>query len=317
MKILLSKTKAYSVWIYILSIFVIFLPGCKSKITTEIILEKPSPEQLKDIDKYFVALSQRAKKCGLSISSNSVANDGTIRITCKGGDTQTIKKLFFKKNVEFNFMVLMDESITWQFLHDMDLTNIHFDSSDYFGSRYDSISSYLKLEFDPTQMSPIFAFAYPEDTTYINYTLDSLLAKQLGENYCRFMWGIPVPKDSMRIPLYLLKTDKQNPFEQNESFIDHASVGRNSMTGQIEINISFNTKYKNSWADMTGNHVREMIAIIIENEVYSAPMVNEKIENGRASISGINNEQQAMIISGLLTANQLPFELKVIEAKSN
>ncbi len=315
MKILLSKTKAYSIWIYILCIFVIFLPGCKSKITTEFILEKPTAEQEKNIGDYLDALEQRAENCGISISSKILEESGEIQINCKGGNPASIKNLLFKKNFDFKLMVMLDESIIWEFLHDMDLSTIDFDTSMYFGSRYDSISGYFKLEIDGTRMYPVFGNSLPSDTSYAKHLLDSLLKDDLGENYCVSRWGIPLPNDSIRLPLYLFKTDEQNPFEQNERFIEYANVEKSTFSGMPEIRIKFKSNYISSWSKMTGVHKGEIIALIINNRVYSTPMIHERIEGGLATISGMFDLDEAKIISGLLISDPLPFELKLVSMK--
>lgn len=313
---MISKLAAFPHCMFAIILSLIFFTSCKSPVTTEIILEKPTTEQLKDLDNYLNILSQRAKNCGVKIATTSVNSDGNLHIICKGGDPVTIQKLLFKKNVEFNLMVALDESIIWEFLQNIDMSNVQFDTSEYHGSKYDSIASYLKIKIDNADLIPIFGFAYPADTNYITHILDSLLENKFGANYCRLAVGIPFLIDSLRLPLYILKIDEQNPFEKNEKFIDYSSVGSNEMTGRPEIEIKFKKNYMAGWAEMTGNHKGEVIALLIDHQVYSAPIVNEKIVNGRASIGGPFTNKQAEIISGIITSDQLPFELKIISVLS-
>ncbi len=66
------------------------------------------------------------------------------------------------------------------------------------------------------------------------------------------------------------------------------------------VEIRFNMTGAKKWADMINKNPGNMVAFIINDLVYSLPVVNGAIDNGRALISGIDDEQTAKKISDML-----------------
>ncbi|NOQ27027.1 MAG: hypothetical protein GQ564_16825 [Bacteroidales bacterium] len=70
------------------------------------------------------------------------------------------------------------------------------------------------------------------------------------------------------------------------------------------VEINFNLKGARKWADMTKNNVGNIVAIVIDNQIYSMPRVNSEIRRGIAGISGFENEFIAKEISESLNASK-------------
>jgi preprotein translocase subunit SecD len=63
---------------------------------------------------------------------------------------------------------------------------------------------------------------------------------------------------------------------------------------------------------VTGENVNKRIAIVLDNTVYSAPVVRERISGGRASISGSFSADEAKDLAIVLRAGALPAPVTVI-----
>lgn len=81
--------------------------------------------------------------------------------------------------------------------------------------------------------------------------------------------------------------------------------------GQREIILQFNTKGGKDFAELTRNNVGRQLAIVLDNKLYSAPVIKGAIPGGRATISGQFSQEECKAISDALVSGSLPFEIKV------
>ena len=65
------------------------------------------------------------------------------------------------------------------------------------------------------------------------------------------------------------------------------------------------------FADFTGQHVGEVLAIFYDGRLLTAPRINEKITNGMAEISGFSSLREATDVASCLNGGALPVHLKV------
>jgi preprotein translocase subunit SecD len=99
------------------------------------------------------------------------------------------------------------------------------------------------------------------------------------------------------------------------SAIDDARVDFNQNT-QVEVSLTLNSEGGKRFAQITGENVGKSLAIILDNEVYSYPRINERISGGRCSISGGFTLDEAKQLAVVLKAGALPAPLKVLEERT-
>jgi len=63
------------------------------------------------------------------------------------------------------------------------------------------------------------------------------------------------------------------------------------------VEIYFNRVGAGKWADLTAKNTGRMVAFIIDNRVYCMPLVNARINNGVALITGLKDDTEAKQIS--------------------
>jgi preprotein translocase subunit SecD len=84
---------------------------------------------------------------------------------------------------------------------------------------------------------------------------------------------------------------------------------------QYEIAFKLNPEAGKQFADWTGNHIGQALAIVLNNEVISAPMVQGQIyESGQ--ITGRFTRQAAEILSIALTSGMLPHWVEVVSQEA-
>ncbi len=86
--------------------------------------------------------------------------------------------------------------------------------------------------------------------------------------------------------------------------------------GQPDVTITFDGQGGRRFARITQENTGKPFAIIVDNEVISAPNINEPILGGTASISGGFTVQSANELAIALRSGKLPVALKVIEERT-
>ena len=70
------------------------------------------------------------------------------------------------------------------------------------------------------------------------------------------------------------------------------------------------------FARVTGNNVNRQLAIVLDNIVQSAPIINERIPSGDASITGNFSVETSRDLAIVLRAGALPAPVRIIEERS-
>lgn len=100
------------------------------------------------------------------------------------------------------------------------------------------------------------------------------------------------------------------------SVVTRASEQPDPTTGEITVSLQMNNEGARTWADMTrqayegGN--RE-IAIVLDDEVVSAPRVINPIEGGNSSITGGFNLEEAKDLASILEVGKLPAGTRIVQ----
>ncbi len=81
------------------------------------------------------------------------------------------------------------------------------------------------------------------------------------------------------------------------------------------VSIEFKGEGVPRFADMTADNIGKQIAIILDNVVVSAPVVNVAIENGNANISGSFTREEADELVSLLKSGAFSAPVEVIEER--
>lgn len=84
--------------------------------------------------------------------------------------------------------------------------------------------------------------------------------------------------------------------------------------GGIAVDMQMNAQGAKVWKRLTGESIGKQIAIVLDNYVYSYPVVNGEIPSGRSSISGGNMDlNEAQDLANILKAGKLPAPARIVE----
>ena len=95
--------------------------------------------------------------------------------------------------------------------------------------------------------------------------------------------------------------------------LSEARVSLDNQFSEPYVSITFNEEGARRFEEVTGENVKKRMAIILDNTVYSAPVIQEKIAGGNAQITGNFNMDEAKDLTIVLKAGALPAPLKMLQ----
>jgi len=95
-----------------------------------------------------------------------------------------------------------------------------------------------------------------------------------------------------------------------------AQPGFDQRTNEPIVSFKFNTSGSRKFAQATTENVGQPFAIVLDNEVISAPVIREPITGGSGQISGNFTVQAANELALLLRAGALPAPLTIVEERT-
>ena len=104
--------------------------------------------------------------------------------------------------------------------------------------------------------------------------------------------------------------------EVTGDMVETASAGINQDGGGFEINFAFDSRGARRFADYTKEHVGELFAIVLDNEVISYPRIQTPITAGQGRITGNFAPEEAQRIATLIRSGALPAPLTTLDQRT-
>jgi preprotein translocase subunit SecD len=95
--------------------------------------------------------------------------------------------------------------------------------------------------------------------------------------------------------------------------LSDAKVNIDSRFSEPYVSLSFNAAGGKLFEEVTGANVKKRLAISLDNTIYSAPVIQEKIAGGNAQITGSFSMEEAKDLSIVLRAGALPAPMKMLQ----
>lgn len=97
------------------------------------------------------------------------------------------------------------------------------------------------------------------------------------------------------------------------SLLTDARVQIDSRFNEPYVSLTFNSLGAKIFEDVTGKNVKKRLAIVLDGNVYSAPVIQERISGGNAQITGSFTMDEAKDLAIVLRAGALPAPLRLLE----
>jgi SecD/SecF fusion protein len=180
--------------------------------------------------------------------------------------------------------------------------------------------AYLRPAFDQKDgkyyygKGPTVGYCAIIDTIKVNRILNMEQVKAVFPREYKFLWEVKAfdeKKTMLRlIAIKVTSNDGKAPIDGGVVTDARQDFGQN---GTNEVAMTMNSEGAKTWKRLTGEHVGECIAIVLDNYVYSFPTVNSEIPNGHSQITGNFTLEEAKDLANVLKAGKLPAPAKIVE----
>jgi len=146
--------------------------------------------------------------------------------------------------------------------------------------------------------------------------------KSLFPSDVEFMWGSEPVRDfntgqpTRNYVLYAIKKGRANAEAPlSGEHVVRATAAPDPITNEVAVSLNMDNQGARIWADMTTKAAQDdnrEIAIVLDNEVVSAPRVNTPITGGNSSITGNFTVQEGNDLASILEVGKLPAKTKII-----
>lgn len=131
------------------------------------------------------------------------------------------------------------------------------------------------------------------------------------DDKCRFAWSNLF--DDTDICLYALKIDEGGRISLTDADIQSFEAKYDSIWHKDYIDFKFKKPAVQVWADATKRNLSKAIAMVMDNNVIFAPLVNEEINGGNCSISGDFTKEKLRYIAAVGSGGALPVSFMVVK----
>jgi len=100
------------------------------------------------------------------------------------------------------------------------------------------------------------------------------------------------------------------------AYLTDARVQIDSQFNEPYVSINFDKKGARIFESITAENVNKRLAIVLDNNVYSAPVIQEKIAGGQARITGRFTTEEARDLAIVLRAGALPAPVNILEERT-
>ena len=151
-----------------------------------------------------------------------------------------------------------------------------------------------------------------EITRMIDYAFEK---KVIDSRTVKFLWAAkPMNDDGSDIyQLFAIRINTRDGSALLDGGVITDARQDYNQTGGNEISMTMNSEGAREWKRITGENVGNCIAIVLDNLVYSAPVVNGEIAGGRSSITGDFSLEEAKDLANILKSGKLPAPAVIVQ----
>ena len=173
---------------------------------------------------------------------------------------------------------------------------------------------FAMLQPTGAQRGCLVGIAQALDTAEINALLNSEVAKQIFPADLSLKWGVKsMDKAGKIFELYAIRTTGQNGRAPLEGEVVTDAKDEFDQYGNPIVTMKMNTEGARKWAALTEANVNHCVAVVLDNLVYSAPNVMNKIDGGNTQISGNFTTTETKDLANVLQSGKMPAPASIIQ----
>ncbi|TGD81224.1 protein translocase subunit SecDF [Hymenobacter wooponensis] len=153
------------------------------------------------------------------------------------------------------------------------------------------------------------------DTARVNAVLRSPDTRAVLPSNLTFLWGVkPDVIDGQEyLQLYAIRKSREAEAPIGGEVISEARGDFDQLSGRAEVSMQMTPSGARKWQKLTAANIGRQVAIVLDDNVYSAPVVQAEIAGGNSSISGNFTIEEAQDLANILKAGKLPAPTRIVE----
>jgi len=166
----------------------------------------------------------------------------------------------------------------------------------------------------------VFGQVHYKDTAKVNQYMRLAMARNLFPRNFRYFWSaLPIMNPTTNRPtdyfeIHAIKiTSRDGRAPLTGDVITRAENSYDQVNGSAYVSMNMNSEGTTIWARLTRENVGKIIAVVMDDYVYSYPRVNEEIPTGSSQISGSFTAKEAEDLANLLKSGTMPAPCKIIQ----
>ena len=140
---------------------------------------------------------------------------------------------------------------------------------------------------------------------------DEYLRSGVHVNNCKLFWGIESEKSGFC--LFALKTNLEGNPLIVRSDVESVKIATGKDPQDQKIQIKLKPAAVSIFANATKNNLKKSIAIVIDDKVYSYPVVQNVIEGGEIEVTGSFSEKEVNYFPALFNSEKLTVSFKILK----
>lgn len=129
-----------------------------------------------------------------------------------------------------------------------------------------------------------------------------------------------LPAGTSRFPMLDKQGGQSSIILDNEVLLTGADIANARPSfdqfGSAYVSLKFSPQGAVAFEKITGENIKKRLAIVLDGEVYSAPVIQDRIAGGEASISGDFTTDEANDLAVVLRAGSLPAPVSILEERT-
>ncbi len=260
--------------------------------------------EFSEVYEYFWDANTRLREMREQTATNEVANDE---------QADPIDELLADGDLDGDSLSIAD-----MLGEDIDMDDLE-EFQDF--ARQNPLFAYLTPAFVQDQtgnmfpsQGPVVGYAAVQDTARVNALLAQQQIRNIFPRNMRMYWNVKPSRGSENIHelIAIRETTRDASAPLTGEVITDARQDF-SPTGQVLVNMSMNSEGARVWRRLTADNIGRAIAVVLDDYVYSAPIVENEISGGRSQISGQFTVAEAQDLANILRAGSLPAPARIVE----
>ena len=178
---------------------------------------------------------------------------------------------------------------------------------------------FAKLQLNVSQQgavsqSPAVGIAHYSDTAAVNRYLQIPQVRELLPANIMFKWTVKaIDEKEQYYQLVALKATNGGRPPLEGDVITDAREDFDRTTNSAVVSMTMNAEGSKIWEQLTRENIGKCIAIVLDNQVYSFPVVNTEISGGSSQISGNFTPEEAKDLANVLKSGKMAASVKIVQ----